>query len=244
VIFTLPLSLQDEHQAASALLTRNSTDGHHDLPKPVSEDEENRRGWFSRLPFKKSSAPPVAPRTNRRRTHTNVVYDETTIPYSNLRGSRRQLVTLESRRPHIKGVAFRGTETAHYLGILARSGGELLGATFVLASIFALFLLGIDTDQSGSLKDASFFDCFTALVSLLLTGTDDWAPVKLELDAGTYVAIAVSLKYLSCKNTLSTGVGYNAHHLCHINLVAVLPSPVMSSAACSGWASWVSSSPG
>jgi hypothetical protein len=77
-----------------------------------------------------------------------------------------------------------------------RSAGELLAATFLLATIFAMFMLGIDTDQSGSLKDASFFDCFAALVSLLLTGTDDWAPVKLELDAGTYVIIAVLSPYL------------------------------------------------
>eukprot|EP00045_Choanoeca_perplexa_P006999 m.61449 g.61449 ORF g.61449 m.61449 type:complete len:468 (-) comp13879_c0_seq1:34-1437(-) len=193
-----PQPMHTVPEGAPSKLSKRSTDGQYDRrnANPSAEDsasEDNHRSWFSRLGFnKKGGASPQPPRATRARkkTHTNVLYDETTLPYSNLRASRRELQDPDRHIPRIKGVAFRGTEAAHYLVILARSTGELLGATFVLATVFALFMLGVDTDQSGNVKDASFFDCFTALVSLLLTGTDDWAPAKLELDAGTYIIIA------------------------------------------------------
>eukprot|EP00730_Choanoeca_flexa_P014198 TRINITY_DN6118_c0_g1_i3.p1 TRINITY_DN6118_c0_g1~~TRINITY_DN6118_c0_g1_i3.p1 ORF type:complete len:314 (+),score=15.12 TRINITY_DN6118_c0_g1_i3:150-1091(+) len=169
--------------------------------KPTAIDssdshEDNRRGWLAGWGIRRSSSPnPFAKRARkqplRQRKSKNlkpVVYDEKTIPFSNKRASRRSLTNLHAD-PVIKGVGLQTLDITHYVVLLARSTAELLLATMVLAFLFAVLLLIVDADQVSTGKDATFFQCFSALVSLQLTGTDDWAPIKLKLEAGTYLVI-------------------------------------------------------
>lgn len=92
--------------------------------------------------------------------------------------------------PELKGIPLSYSAFWHYCVLIGHTSAQFLTVIVLIALIFSLALILVDADLR-SQEDASFSDCFMTLISLLLTGTDDWAPNTLAMTPLTYIVIVV-----------------------------------------------------
>ncbi|EDQ90340.1 uncharacterized protein MONBRDRAFT_24696 [Monosiga brevicollis MX1] len=185
----------------------NEKETRKDKPTDRESDKEHREGGagglVSRLKAfvrnKNSSIPHThAANGNKKRTRHTVQYNQHNPVFTKHRGpldeQNEDVPTDEERlaakRPRLKHVPLLAHRTFYSIKALARTVLELLGMVVALAFVFAIILVILDVDRRGnSGQDASFLECFMVLGSILLTGSDDLAPVRLKMTTTTYLLV-------------------------------------------------------